>query len=189
MTPNGGGTRAFVHIKAFSNRHRRPVNGDGIIYELSKDPDNRFRAVNIRYKPDPSAARRRGTARPGMRPSLGGLIALGFVGTLLALFALGRVPAAVVLTYLSLSVATFLAYAVDKSAATHNRWRTKESTLIGLGLFGGWPGALLGQKVFRHKTKKAEFQLAFWISVLINCGAFVWLLTDEGAEYLRSLIG
>ena len=189
MTPNGGGTRAFVHIKAFSNRRRRPMNGDGIIYELSKDSNNRVRAINIRYQADPSTTRKRGTARPAVRQSPGGLVALAFVGALLALFLLGRVPTAVVLAYVSLSVATFFAYAIDKSAATHNRWRTKESTLIGLGLFGGWPGALLGQKVFRHKTKKAEFQLAFWISVLINCGAFVWLLTDEGAEYLRSLIG
>ena len=60
---------------------------------------------------------------------------------------------------------------------------------VGLGLFGGWPGALLGQRVFRHKTKKAEFQFVFWVSVLVNCGAFVWLLTDEGADYLRTLIG
>ena len=31
VEPNGGGQRAFVHIKAFKNNARRPVNGDIIV--------------------------------------------------------------------------------------------------------------------------------------------------------------
>ena len=49
--------------------------------------------------------------------------------------------------YLITSIITFLVYAQDKSAAKHNRWRTKESTLHTLALTGGWPGALLAQKI------------------------------------------
>lgn len=32
--------------------------------------------------------------------------------------------------------------------------RTQESTLHGLSLLGGWPGALIAQQVLRHKSKK-----------------------------------
>ncbi|WP_293937380.1 DUF1294 domain-containing protein [Iodobacter sp.] len=78
--------------------------------------------------------------------------------------------------YLLMSIVAFIAYAVDKSAAKNNRWRTQESTLHFLGLLGGWPGALLAQWVLRHKSKKAAFMVVFWATVLINCVALAWFL-------------
>ena len=81
--------------------------------------------------------------------------------------------------YLIASITTFLVYAQDKSAAKHNRWRTKESTLHSLALTGGWPGALLAQKILRHKSSKAAFQRVFWVTVVVNVGA-VGLLVNTG---------
>ena len=78
--------------------------------------------------------------------------------------------------YLITSIITFLVYAQDKSAAKHNRWRTKESTLHSLALTGGWPGALLAQKILRHKSSKAAFQRVFWVTVVVNVGAVGWLV-------------
>lgn len=78
--------------------------------------------------------------------------------------------------YLITSIITFLVYAQDKSAAQHNRWRTKESTLHSLALTGGWPGALLAQKVLRHKSSKAAFQRVFWVTVVVNVGVVGWLV-------------
>jgi uncharacterized membrane protein YsdA (DUF1294 family) len=63
---------------------------------------------------------------------------------------------------------TFCLYGLDKSAARRDQRRIKESTLHLLSLFGGWPGAMLGQKVFRHKTKKLSFRVTFWITLMIN---------------------
>src|SRR3546814_7859726 len=37
VTPNGGGDRAFVHIKAFQSGSRRPVDGDLISYAVTRD--------------------------------------------------------------------------------------------------------------------------------------------------------
>jgi uncharacterized membrane protein YsdA (DUF1294 family) len=54
-----------------------------------------------------------------------------------------------------------------------------------IALFGGWPGALVAQRVLRHKSSKASFQVTFWATVLINCGALGWLLTAKGAGVLR----
>ncbi|WP_150119058.1 DUF1294 domain-containing protein [Massilia sp. NR 4-1] len=78
-------------------------------------------------------------------------------------------PAAV---YGAASVLAFIFYAIDKSAARSERWRTPESTLLLLGLACGWPGALLAQQWLRHKTVKTSFQLMFWASVLLNMAAF-----------------
>ena len=75
--------------------------------------------------------------------------------------------------YLVLSVACFVVYAVDKSAAVVARWRVPENTLLLLGLAGGWPGAIVAQQVLRHKTKKASFRQAFWGTVALNLVAFV----------------
>ncbi|MCE7524423.1 DUF1294 domain-containing protein [Alloalcanivorax xenomutans] len=42
--------------------------------------------------------------------------------------------------------------------------------------WGGWPGALLAQRVFRHKTRKTSFQVVFYLVVAANLGALGWLL-------------
>lgn len=49
VIPNGGGEKAFVHIKAFSNRSHRPIEGDLITYELATDGKRRLSAENIRF--------------------------------------------------------------------------------------------------------------------------------------------
>jgi uncharacterized membrane protein YsdA (DUF1294 family) len=33
---------------------------------------------------------------------------------------------------------------------------------------GGWPGAILGQQLFRHKTQKQPFKTYFMITVILN---------------------
>lgn len=70
--------------------------------------------------------------------------------------------------YLTLSLLTFIAYAIDKSAAKRGKWRTKESTLHLLALMGGWPGALFAQNLLRHKSVKASFRNIFWLTVVAN---------------------
>lgn len=87
--------------------------------------------------------------------------------------------------YLGASLVAFVVYAWDKSAARNSQWRTKESTLHMIALLGGWPGALFAQKLLRHKSKKQSFQVVFWATVLLNCGALGWLLTQKGADVMR----
>ena len=59
------------------------------------------------------------------------------------------------------SVATFVAYGVDKRRAVRGGWRIPERTLHWMELAGGWPGALAGQAVFRHKRRKGAFMVVF----------------------------
>ena len=82
-----------------------------------------------------------------------------------------RLP--VLLAYLGLSLAAFMAYAFDKSSTISGRWRTAEQTLHLFSLAGGWPGALLAQQLLRHKTSKPGFVGVFWLTVALNVAAFV----------------
>ena len=43
-----------------------------------------------------------------------------------------------------------------------------EQTLLTLSLLCGWPGALVAQQVFRHKTRKRSFRRVFWGTVTLN---------------------
>ncbi len=95
----------------------------------------------------------------------------------------------VISVYFIASTITFILYALDKSAAKNNRWRIEENTLHLCGLIGGWPGALLAQRLFRHKTKKTSFQIIFWITVVFNVGANGWLFLSSAAQDLRYSMG
>ena len=66
------------------------------------------------------------------------------------------------------SVLAFFLYWSDKRKARADSWRTPENVLHAVELAGGWPGALLAQQVFRHKTRKVSFQLVFWLIVLMH---------------------
>ncbi|CAH0265519.1 hypothetical protein SRABI118_03340 [Massilia sp. Bi118] len=86
-----------------------------------------------------------------------------------------HVPPLVGAAYLVMSLVCFCSYALDKSAARKGERRTPESTLLMLGLFGGWPGAVLAQQWLRHKTVKQPFRQIFWFTVAANLAFFLWL--------------
>ena len=70
--------------------------------------------------------------------------------------------------YCFIRALTFAGYALDKQAAKHRRRRIAEATPRIFSLIGGWPGALLAQKMFRHKTRKRSFRAGFYITVVVN---------------------
>ncbi|MBL7252176.1 DUF1294 domain-containing protein [Alcanivorax marinus] len=75
-----------------------------------------------------------------------------------------------------MSALGFSLYGLDKRASTRGGWRTSEARLHLVELLGGWPGALLAQRVFRHKTRKTSFQLMFYAAVAANLIVLWWLL-------------
>jgi uncharacterized membrane protein YsdA (DUF1294 family) len=81
-----------------------------------------------------------------------------------------RYALACAVAYAALSAACVALYAADKSAAVAGRRRIPESTLLLCGLAGGWPGALLAQRLLSHKTRKQAFQHKFWGTVVANIG-------------------
>lgn len=182
VTPNGGGERAFVHITNFADRNRRPTEGDIITYEAVRDEKNRLKAEQIRFV---RVGAPRSTSSTGDSTPI--LVAVIFILVLFALAAFNVGHILIPVTYLIMSAITFLAYAFDKSAAKNKQWRTRESTLHMLGLFGGWPGALVAQVTLRHKSSKAEFQTTFIGTVIINLLVLIWFVSSGKAGLVASL--
>ncbi|MCX2899555.1 DUF1294 domain-containing protein [Pseudomonas mandelii] len=113
------------------------------------------------------------SARPGKirNPRLKSLVfalvcALPLTGSVLMwLQGISLIPLA---AYGIVSVLAFLLYWSDKHKARTDRWRTPENVLHAVELAGGWPGALVAQQVFRHKTRKISYQVLFWAIVLLH---------------------
>ena len=64
-----------------------------------------------------------------------------------------------ILIYLvTINVATFFTYGIDKWKAKKSLWRIRESALLGLAILGGSIGAWLGMKVWHHKTMHKIFK-------------------------------
>lgn len=81
----------------------------------------------------------------------------------------GPASLVVIALYAVASAVTFVTYGADKRAARRSKHRVPELTLHVLALLGGWPGALVAQQVFRHKTRKQPFRAVFWVTVAVNC--------------------
>ena len=181
VVPKAGSQSVFIHARAFSNRQRRPGVDAVITYELGSDAQGRCCAVDARY-----ADERQATVelRLSVVPLL---LTISFSALLTLLVGAGRLPLAVAVVYLVASLATFMAYALDKSAAQSGQWRTPERTLLWMGLIGGWLGAVVAQQLLGHKSTKREFQAFFWLTVIVNGGGLAWLLSPYGAD-TRSLL-
>ena len=55
----------------------------------------------------------------------------------------------------------------DKLCAVMKKWRIPENTLLGIGLFGGGFGGLLGLVIFNHKKRKHYFIWTFVLNIAI----------------------
>jgi uncharacterized membrane protein YsdA (DUF1294 family)/cold shock CspA family protein len=199
VEPNGGGVRAFVHIKAFNPRSRRPENGDDIIYELVKENNNRYKANNVIFTSDYNKVRlhnvahnnRKNNNQKNSKPSnnlLGSLLAVCFCIALVISILTAQVPVYIGFAYIIISLVTILIYAKDKYSAQNNHWRTPESTLHLLSLTGGWPGALFAQKALRHKTSKSEFISTYRVTVFLNVVALLVMYTEQGQTFLHGIV-
>ncbi|UZE26791.1 DUF1294 domain-containing protein [Pseudomonas asplenii] len=83
------------------------------------------------------------------------------------------------------SLLAFVFYWNDKRKARNDAWRIPEKILHGAELLGGWPGALLAQQIFRHKTRKLSFQLVFWLIVLLHQVFWIdWLFLGAHLSFL-----
>lgn len=181
---NQGGQEIFVHVKSISNLRGRPALNLPLSYEVELAPNGKKRAKNVEVIQPVRAA----TARRNYSPAQWGTATLFTIPVFVLLFMvlafLGRATLIYAAIYLAASLITFIAYALDKSAAQNYRWRTPESTLHLLAIAGGWPGALLAQQFLRHKSTKREFRLVFWATVVINVAAFVFACSPVGKAML-----
>lgn len=78
---------------------------------------------------------------------------------------------------ISINAVTLIAYGIDKRAAKRGEWRIPEIRLHTLELLGGWIGAFIAQKMFRHKTKKKSYQAMFWLMLVFQLVIIYYILT------------
>lgn len=82
-------------------------------------------------------------------------------------------PNPLVTWFLLINVLTIVIYGADKMAARKGMRRVPEATLLLYGAVGGWPGAIAGQQLFRHKTQKQPFKTYFFLSIVVSIAAMV----------------
>ena len=168
ITSEDGGKDVFLHISALKDRRRKPEQDESVTYELGHDAQGRPKALAVAFVKN----------RPVSFGLNGAFLLLsgGFLLFVAGAAVTGRLVPAVAGLYFASSVVAFVAYAMDKSAAREGRWRIPEKYLHLFSLIGGWPGALVAQRLLRHKSSKTSFQVAYWVHVVLNCGFLAWCL-------------
>ena len=113
---------------------------------------------------------------------LHGGLALLLAAVLTTLLVVGLAVDPVLSWVLAVSAVTFGIYGLDKARAASRGLRVPERVLLGLGFLGGTPGALLGMRVFRHKTVKTSFRVRFLLLTVAQVALIVatlWFLRGK----------
>ena len=64
----------------------------------------------------------------------------------------------IVYILICINVVTFVVYGIDKWKAKHSKMRIREAALLMLAVLGGSVGALLGMRIWHHKTMHKKFK-------------------------------
>jgi uncharacterized membrane protein YsdA (DUF1294 family)/cold shock CspA family protein len=168
---DAGSKRVFAHINEFSPGQRRPAAGDELSFTPGADEQGRPRAVAIRLVEQ--------NARVGIRAWL--MLALLLVLPIAAGIHDGFRWWVIPTWYAVASVVAWCLYASDKKSARVGGWRISEARLHLAEVVGGWPGAFLAQRRYRHKTVKRSFQGVFWLVVATHQFIAIDELTNSAA--------
>ena len=80
------------------------------------------------------------------------------------------------IAWLAMNVLTFSLYGADKHKARRGAWRIPEKTLLTwTWLFGG-VGALVGMRMFHHKTKHCAFTISAPIAAALSIVAALYVM-------------
>lgn len=78
------------------------------------------------------------------------------------------------LIYLAaINIIAFFLYGIDKWKAQRNKWRVTEARLLWIAVAGGSIGALLGMKIWHHKTQHAKFRFGLPAILILQIAAIL----------------
>ncbi len=176
VRPDQGGEDFFVHITAFRKElSRRPEIGDHVHYQIAREVRSKKRIARAVLEGVPIQLALPEPPGPWPRVRQWLIYVVIRLPILLSCWVLWKTHNPIPLfLYVFLSTLTILFYGADKKRALRSGWRIPEHYLHLLELLGGWPGALLAQKDFRHKLMKRAYQKVFWSIVALH--GVVWLL-------------
>ena len=187
VRPIEGGADVFVHITSFPFGTGRPDVGEQVSFEI-EESDKGPRAAQVislrTIKSEPVDM----PVVPGRTAGPVAFIVL-FSTALVVVASSSGLEVVWILLWFTLytlfSLFAVLLYGRDKSAALKRERRTPEAALLTNSLLGGWPGALIAQQRLRHKTRKASFQVKFWLVVLVNIAMVFTLVSPYRATVGR----
>lgn len=84
---------------------------------------------------------------------------------------------------LALSVLAFSLFGYDKRQARRGGRRIRERTLFLTALLGGSPGAILGMRVFHHKTLHRSFRWGLPAILMAQIALCLWLFVWKGGHF------
>ena len=159
------GDRVFLHIRDFSEHHKRPEVGDRIAFFLGVDHRGRRCATGARHVND------------GGRITLAN-IAFAALLLILPIMALSQGPfdkRLLAAYFAAINAWAYAIYIFDKHHARSKGWRISERQMHVMEALGGWPAAFLAQRQFRHKSSKKTYQAVFWLIVAL----YQWVAFDS----------
>ena len=194
------GESVFFHVSEFKAQ-RRPAIGEEVVFSVGYDNQRRLQAKDVqelsfvqqKMAQKNQQIRQRNHKRSAQAEFESGqkkrlFLGIGFYGVLILLAVMNKLSWLVVGWYVALGFITYVMYAKDKAAAQSGDWRTPESTLHLLSALGGWVGAMVAQTYLRHKSQKAEFRLAYYLTVIINMAGLLFILAGGGLDFLEGLL-
>ena len=88
-----------------------------------------------------------------------------------------------------INLVSFAQFGWDKRAARKGAWRISEGTLLGVAILGGSVGAKLGQRAFRHKTRKEPFRTSLNLVLIVHGAAVILVSVPQSRRMLVELLG
>ncbi|MCP4351565.1 MAG: DUF1294 domain-containing protein [Desulfobacterales bacterium] len=165
---HNGNEDIFFHVKSLPHYQRRPKTDDILMFEVDIDENQRRYA---RY------AKIKGLAWSPF--TIFWMNSIFFFGVYVYFVFRQTLPFHPIAIYAGMSLITIQAYSRDKSAAQSGAWRIPEPGLHFFEMLGGWPGALLAQLYYRHKSRKISYQIFFWMIVVCHCIFWYHFLTHQ----------
>lgn len=84
----------------------------------------------------------------------------------------------VIIGYLTIvNITGFILFGIDKRRARRGAWRIPEKTLFFVAVIGGSAGAILGMRVFRHKTKHMRFIIGMPMILILQIALIFFAYT------------
>ena len=97
-----------------------------------------------------------------------------------------KITETIIYIFISLNVLTFFVYGIDKWRAKQGRWRISEATLLMLAVIGGSIGALLGMRIWHHKTMHKKFKYGLPLILLDQIALLSLTLCRTKKEFVIS---
>lgn len=185
IEPNGGGERSFCTSRWCAELPHVQPGGQVFNYTLGKDERGHLRALRAEAVRPNARTRELQQGPGGSAWRLGA--GLAGLAVQVALVLLRGLPVVLIAVLATLNLLTFILYWLDKRAARAEGQRTPENSLHLAALLGGWPAALLAQRLLRHKSIKQPFQTVFWLTVVMNSFMLFWLGTAMGRALLQEV--